>query len=63
MLSSIRSLKLKWFCPVEKFGVFQQNLPDVAVVGQDLNGCYRQSSRSKTIDHRQESQPFAAVRH
>ena len=24
MLSSVRSLKRKWFCPVEKFGVFQQ---------------------------------------
>jgi len=36
------------------YRVFQQYRPDVAVVGWDLNGYYRESSRSKTIDHRQE---------
>ena len=36
MLSSIRSLKRKWFCPIEKFGVFQQYLP-IAALLEGLN--------------------------
>jgi len=27
LLSSIRSLNRKWFCPLEKFEVFQQYMP------------------------------------
>jgi len=27
VLGSIERLKRKWFCPAEKFGVFQQNMP------------------------------------
>jgi hypothetical protein len=65
MLSSVRSLKRKWFCLVEKFGVFQQYrpkavscqlildvrlVPDAKVNRGILNVSYRQISRSKIID-------------
>ncbi len=33
MLSSIRSLKRKWVCLVEKFGVFQQYRPTAVIRG------------------------------
>jgi len=40
MLSLIRSLNRKWFCPLEKFGVFQQYRHGRAVDLSNLSGCF-----------------------